>query len=56
MIRFAQTWSPVAVCLVWATILALNLETRGVTIAGRILLGLTLGLHIRQEFHEHRLT
>jgi hypothetical protein len=41
---------------VWATILALNLETRGVTDRRAHPAGLTLGLHIRQEFHEHRLT
>jgi hypothetical protein len=30
------------------------LETPGVTIAGRVLLGLTLALHIRQELHDRK--
>jgi hypothetical protein len=53
-VRLVCLYAPAVVLFAWAAILTLDLETRGVTVSGRILLGLTLGVHIRQELHDHR--
>lgn len=52
MIRLVCLYSPMAVLFTWAALLGAGLETRAVTITGRILLGVTLALHIRQEWRD----
>lgn len=54
MIRYVCLWSPMAVLFVWAGIAALGLDTRFTTTVGRLLLGVTLTLHMYQEFCDRK--
>lgn len=54
MIRQIALWSPAGVLFLWATLLAADLETRGVTVGGRIILGVSFSVHVWQEVRDHR--
>lgn len=52
--RTLYLWSPSLVLFAWATIAALGWESRVTTVLGRVLLGVSLGLHIREEVRNRR--
>lgn len=54
MIRYVCLYSPMIVLFLWAVFILLGLDSHGMTALGRVLLGVTLGIHIRQELHDRR--
>lgn len=54
MVRQVALYSPMFVLFAWAVVIPLGLESHGVTAGGRVLLGLTLACHIRQEIRDRR--
>lgn len=54
MIRYVCLYSPAIVLFAWAVLVLLGFDSHGVTALGRVLLGISLAIHIRQELHDRR--
>jgi hypothetical protein len=54
MFRVVCLYSPALVLFVWAGLVLAGFDGHLSTALGRVLLGITLAVHIRQEFHDRR--
>lgn len=54
MIRYVCLYSPAIILFVWAVFIISGIEGNALTALGRVLLGIALAVHIRQELHDRK--